>query len=231
MEAQMRQLRAALVACGALVLLLTATGAAAAADQGTILFVQGRPGVSVDICVGGTEVASKLAYGEHRLRRLDAGTVRLRFTEAAPGACTGRLLASRRREVTADTIRTVVLTRSAPRLLVFPATPRGDSGPNLGTFVLRHASDIGKAEFRYTSDESIPWYPYPSAEARFSKGDWGMGTVVAGVLMYWWADRPPSRAAIVAPVEIVIQPSTRIELLLLGTTLGNLKLIRVDTPT
>jgi hypothetical protein len=226
----MRQLRAALVACGALVL-LTAAGAAVAAGEGTILFVQGRPGVSVDICVGGREVASKLAYGDHRLQQLGAGTVRLRFTEAAPGACTGRLLASRRRAVTADTIRTVVLTRYAPRLVVYPATPRGGSGPQLGTFVLRHASDIGKAGFRYTSDESIPWYPYPAAEAPFSKGDWGIGTVVAGVRMYWWADRPPSRAAIAGPVEIVIQPSTRIELLLLGTAVGNLKLIRIDTPT
>ena len=227
----MRQLRAALTACATVVLLLVAVSAPVAADDGTILFVQGRPGVAVDICVGATEVISKLAYGEHRVRRLAAGTVAIRFTRAAPGACSGRMLATRRRTVDPDSSRTMVLTRFAPKLVVFPETPTGGAGRNLGTFVLRHAADIGKAGFRYTSDQSIPWYPEPSADAPFSKGDWGIGTVVAGVRMFWWAHRPPAQLVLAGPVEIVVEPSTRHELILLGTAAGNLKLIRIDTPT
>jgi hypothetical protein len=227
----MRQLRAAVTAGAIAVLLLVAMGAPVAAADGTILFVQGRPGITVDVCVGANEVASKLAYGEHRIRRLAAGTVTIRFTSAAPGACTGRMLATRRRTVDPDASRKMVLTRFAPKLLVFPETPDGDAGRNLGTFVLRHAADTGKAGFRYTSDQSIPWYPEPTAEAPFSKGDWGIGTVVAGVRMFWWAHRPPARTVIAGPVEFVVEPSTRHELILLGTAPGNLKLIRIDTST
>jgi hypothetical protein len=220
------------MACAAAVLLLVAAGAPVAAGDGTILFVQGRPGTTVDICVGATEVVSKLAYGEHRVRRLAAGTATIRFTKAEPGACTGRMLVTRRRTVDPDASRTMVLTRFAPKLVVFPETPVGGSGRNLGTFVLRHAADTGKAGFRYTSDQSIPWYPEPSdAEAPFSKGDWGMGSVVAGVRMFWWAHRPATRTVIAGPVEIVVAPSTRHELILLGTAPGNLELIRIDTPT
>jgi hypothetical protein len=227
----MRRSRTAILACGLVALLgVTLSVPAAGAGTGRILFVQGRPDVTVDICVGNVEIASRLAYGDSRARRLSAGTKVIRFAKAAPGACTGTSLATRRRPVTAGSDTTVVLTRFAPRVVVYPQTP-GVPGSPVGQFVLRHAADIGRAGFRYTSDQSIPWYPEPAVDAPFRKGDWGVGTAVADLRMFWWAHRPPEQAVIAGPVELVVEASVRHELVLVGTTLGNLELIRIDSPT
>jgi hypothetical protein len=226
----MRQLRRILLIVGAATLLGAVLGAPVTAAGGRILFVQGRPGTSVDICVGGKEVASGLEYGAHRARFVAAGSTRLRFTKAAPGACTGGQLAARRFEVGPGSDTTIVLTRDAPKLVVYPQTPSPARGPSVGTFVLRHAADTGRAGFRFTTDETIPWYPEPAVDAPFRKGDWGIGTAVAGLRMFWWAHRPPEQTVIAGTVELVVEGATRHELILVGTVLGNLRLLRIDSP-
>jgi hypothetical protein len=80
-----------------------------------------------------------------------------------------------------------------------PQTPSPARGPSVGAFVVRHAADVGRAGFCFTTDEMIPCYPKPAVDAPFPKDDWGIGTAVAGLRMFWWAHRPRSRRSSPAP--------------------------------
>ena len=219
-----------LLMTGAAVALLGAalSAPAAAAGSGKFAFVQGTPGVKVDICVGNTEIASNLAYGKYTRETVSAGGKLFRFFKAGPGSCSGAKIATWARTVVADSDTTVVLTKFAPRLVVYPdnlgqVPPLGN-----GTIINRHAADIGTAGFRYTTDEGTPWYP--AVDSPWEKGQWGWGWRVDALRMIWWAHQPPDQTAIAGPVELVVRGGFRHEQILVGSTVANVKLVRINTP-
>jgi hypothetical protein len=228
----MRQVKRLLMTGGAVALLGAALSMpVSAAGSGRITFVQGTPGVKVDICVGSTEIASNLAYGKYKAKVLSVGTRTIRFAKAAPGTCSGTGLYTWVRAVALDSDTTVVLTKFAPKkLVVFPDnyTSMMPLPAGSGMIIWRHASDIGTAGFRYTVDAGTPWYP--AADAPYEKGDWGWGWRDDGFRMLWWAHIPPVLNAIAGPIELLTEGDTRHEMVLVGTTLGNTKLVRIDTP-
>ena len=229
----MRQVRSLLLS-GAMIALLGATmsAPAAAAGSGKLTIVQGTPGIKVDICVGRTEVASKLAYGKYTRETVSAGAKLIRFHKAAPGTCTGAKITAWARTVVAGSDTTVALTRFAPRVVAFPDNLTSTPVPPVGwaRVIMRHAADIGTAGFRYTIDEGTPWYPEPTVDSPWEKGFWGWGTREDGLRMIWWVHIPPDQTAVAGPVELVVEGDTRHEMVVVGTTLGNTKLVRIDTP-
>ena len=56
-----------------------------AAVTPSVAFVNGIPGRSVDVCVGNTEVKSRLAYGKGAVRSVGIGTKTVRFRAASAG--------------------------------------------------------------------------------------------------------------------------------------------------
>ncbi len=229
----MRHFRTLLMTGAAVALLGASLSApASAANTGKLAFVQGQPGVRVDICVGNKEIVSGLAYGKYAKRVVSSGNKLFRFAKAAPGACTGKKIVAWTRSVTVGSDTTVALTKFAPRLVVYPDNLTSTPVPPAGSarVIMRHAADIGTAGFRYTIDEGTPWFPEPTADSPWEKGVWGWGTRVDGLRMIWWAHVPPNQTAIAGPLELVVEGDTRHEIVLVGTTLANVKLVRIDTP-
>jgi hypothetical protein len=226
----MRHFRA-LVMTGAAVALLGAalSAPASAANAGKITFVQGTPRTKIDVCVGNKEVVSNLAYGKYKVRLVSPGNKVIRFAKAAPGTCSGNKVASLVRTVAAGDNTDIVLTRFAPKLVIFDDNNLYAPPAGYGRILIRHAADIGAAGFRRSTDEGVPWYPSPTVDAPFNKGQWGGGNWSADTRMIWWVHQPPAQTAIAGPVELVVEDGVRHEYFLLGTTLNNVKFLRIDS--
>lgn len=216
---------------GAAVALLGAAlvAPASAATAGKFTFVQGQPGVKIDICVGRTEIVSNLPYGKYKVRLISPGSKIIRFAKAAPGTCSGSKVANLARTVGAGDNVTVVSTRFAPKLVVFDDNNDFLPGPGAGRILMRHAADVGEAGFRRTTDEGTPWFPTPTADSPFTKGQWGGGNWTAETRMIWWVHQPPAQTAIAGPVELVVEDGVRHEYILVGTTVNNARFLRIDS--
>jgi len=96
------------VAAGSIFVTGAAPASAGAGDP-TIFIVHGLPGAGkVDICIGGSEVASKVAYATRVKERVAAGKVNIKVRKATKGKCKGKLLAAGGATLGADANRTFV---------------------------------------------------------------------------------------------------------------------------
>ncbi len=127
---------------------LTAIAAPAAAvvlpperTTATVTVVQGIPG-NVDICVGGKEVASDVAFGKWASRTVETLRVyKVRVFRPDPRACAGTKLISRKVDLTAGRDVSLVLKLGSPRVVMFENPP------------LRIAADVPElpADFAFVS--------------------------------------------------------------------------------
>lgn len=214
---------AAMLGSALLVAILAAPASAAVVVQGRIVVVNGRPGGSVDVCLNGKEIKSSLRYGQHAARMANAGSRTLKFRKSSSGTCRGELLAQKSFELAAGSDWVVVLTKSAPgKVLAWDATPV------TYPVIVRHASDIGPAGFKYVNPEGgTPWYP--SADEPYSKGQYGVGNP-GGAGTVFWAHQPPAQEPIAGPVNVFPPAGTKSELILIGSSLGNVRLKLITLP-
>ena len=159
-------------------LAISAVGAPASAFSETHLaIVQGIPGVKVDFCVDGTEVNSRVRYGGRKfVEILNSDPVRITLKSYAkdPRKCKGTLLAKKRVDLDVNDDLTIVVTKRAPKVLVFDNSILGTlpaAEDMLMSF--RHAADIGRVTFHsHVFAEVFPPGPLdPAADPRWKKGD------------------------------------------------------------
>jgi hypothetical protein len=212
--------RAALAAAvGSALLVGILSAPAAGATQGRIAVVNGRPGSNVEVCLNGKEVKSSLRYGQHSAHKANPGSKALKFRKSSRGTCKGDALGQTTIALVAGGDWVVVLTKLSPNKVA-----KWDNTPFPGPVtVVRHAADIGPAGFKYAvaSDET-PWFP--TADAPFTKGQSGHGGNVEGGGLVFWAHQPPAQTPITVPVSVVHQDGSREELILIGTSLSNVRL-------
>jgi hypothetical protein len=138
----MRRYRGLLVALGSAVIAAGALTAPVAAVDPRLALVNGMPGRTVDVCVGTNEVRSNLRYGGWVERFVGPGSRIVRFRAAAPGKCTGAVLAHTVLLLAEDDDKTVVGTRQAPnKVVVFENLPY--AATTLAEIRFRHAGDLG----------------------------------------------------------------------------------------
>src|SRR5262245_46902442 len=112
--------RMVVLACAIAALVLGALAPPTAAVlHAHLAIVQGIPGRSVDVCIDGHEVRSKLKYGATTLRGALPGSHALRFRAAGPGVCQGARLGKATLELTAGDDLTIVATQLPPKVVVF----------------------------------------------------------------------------------------------------------------
>ena len=94
-----------------------ATGAAPASAGTTeplIFIIHGLPGAGlVDICIGGSEVASRVPYAGRVKTRVAAGKVSIKVRKATKGQCKGKQLAAGGATLAAEANRTFVASMAA----------------------------------------------------------------------------------------------------------------------
>ena len=225
----MRQVKRLLMAGGMVALTAALLGApAAAAGSGKVVFVQGTPGTKVDVCVGSNEVASKLAYGKYATRTLAAGSRTVKFRTAKAGTCTGGVLATWNTTVAAGSLRTVAITKHAPKVVVFPDTVTLGA-PIAGLYaraVWRFASDVDGLSLRYAYEDGIVWNP--TADAVFAKGQQGVGVAQVDENMLFWGYVQPDMSAVFGPLQVVGEDGWLYEEVVVGTQLSNLRVVRIE---
>jgi hypothetical protein len=124
----------------------------AARSPATVVLVHGIPGATLEVCASGNELMKDFRYGNHMRTRLDAGAYQLAVRAAAPGTCSGELVAKKRLVVADGQRLTIVASfrRAAPALLVFDdgeilESISGSAMPAFG--VVQHAARLGALDF------------------------------------------------------------------------------------
>lgn len=210
--------RAALAAMVGSALLVGALAVpSAAATKGRIAVVNGRPGSNVEVCLNGKEVKSSLRYGQHSAHKANPGSKTLKLRKSSRGTCQGDVLGQTSIELVAVGDWVVVLTKLAPKVVKWDASPWASSAT-----LVRHAADIGPAGFKYAiAGAGTPWYP--AEDVPYAKGWFGAGGYTESGLVFW-AHQPPGQTPITAPVTVLHRDGTRAELILIGTSLSNVRL-------
>jgi hypothetical protein len=220
-----RRARAVVISLIAIAIGLSAAAPAAAAHQGRIVFVNGRPGSNVEVCINGKEVTSSLRYGQHVVRLLGPADKMLKFRKSRSGTCRGDLLGKTSVALVPGGDWVVLLTRFAPnKVLVWDAATLGAS------IVMRHGADLGTVGFKWTVPESDgPWVP--ALDAPYVKGQWGWGYGAGvGKPHIFWAHQPPAQNPIAGPIAFTPEAGRRFEGILIGTSLGNVRLKLFSVP-
>jgi hypothetical protein len=217
----MRKFRVVAMAALAMALAVGVVGAPVAAANPKLLFVNGIPGRTVDVCVGNTEVRSGLKYGAHAQRFVAPGIRTVRFRVASAGNCNGTILAAHTRNFLVDEDLTLVGTKKSPsKVVVFVNPPLGAS-TNSAAF--RYAGDLGDINVAL----QLSTFMAPAALA--PAWDKGSQYYLAPSVSFWmgitlWrADTvDPFRDSMVQAVD-----GYRSEFILVGTTTANDRLIKV----
>lgn len=236
----MRKVKALLIGGLATACLVTAmvVPASAADTKGTLAIINGMPGRKVDVCLNGKEIRSGLSYGNTVQRPLVAtGAKRLRFHARDPRPCGGKLLAQRQFPLPPAGDLTIVLTKNAPRIVIFDNVALGEIPPlwtptPYAPFAIRHAADLAAdLAYRYWRGPA-PNVPI-SPSAIFIKGqeyrtnDASFGGFEVGNIV-------EARATLVGGAEIIAAAtvetvaSHRYEWILVGATHANARWVFLD---
>jgi hypothetical protein len=239
-----QRLKVAVIGAAVAALSITALGApvAAADTKGDFAFVNGIPGVKVDVCYKGKEVVSGLRYGKVAFRKVPKGVKAFKFFKKDPRTCKGKLLArSLAHDVKPDTDRTLVVTKVAPKVHSFDNVGLlGGTTGTAGPIVVRHAAELG--DVRFLVDVS-PVEPKPvdvdlastSAVGNvFSEGDQGIEGIVLGPPFRFVAllevARPDGRV-FRGPVIRYLPDYKRLEWILVGTKEKNARIVGFKRPS
>jgi len=211
--------------------------AAAADDTGTLAIVNGRPGAAVDICIGKRELRSGATYGSvFRKNVIKPGRKVIRFFKRNDArTCGGRRLAARVIEVGPGTDLTIVLTRRAPKGVIFDNTdpyflgevpPRGEPLTS-AVFGWRSAADFA-ADFHFTWWSPNPEQPIsPADDPVWNKGDEFTYGTEPNVL---WRIRATKSGTDVtfAQKSAMTRVSRRYEWILVGTYRANARFVLIS---
>jgi hypothetical protein len=242
----MKQVRKLTLAVAAAALAITALGAPAmgADDKGTLVIVNGRPGTKVDICIGNKELASKVPYGGYfRKNVIATGGKMLKFYKKDPRTCAGTLLAKKYLNVVANYDKTIVLTKDAPKVVMFDnyspqysgeIPPQGAASP-FAYLNWLHAADL-PANFLYTlwevSVPETPWFPnakvLPAVNVVWVKGDRYFQPIAGDTYIATLRATKPEDPETLAEKTALMKVSRRYEWVLLGTSAANAKMIVID---
>ena len=227
-----------LVIAGALAALASTSMAApagAADTTGTIAIVNGVPGLRLDVCINGDEIKSRLAYGRAVLRNSINTTEKiLDFYESDPRECKGRRVAHHDGiGLSAGDDLTIVVTKKAPRIVIFDNVGLGEIPPNggpTGSYIaMRHAADFS-ASFKVTlSFPEVPLTPDPAADPVWTKGDQSVEGVTPSFVIRVRATRP-DRSRTAAVKTATIAPETRHEWILVRLNADNARFAFLARP-
>ena len=225
-------------AASALVLTSVAMPAAASDTRGTLAIVNGVAGQKIDVCVGRKEKRTALPYGtSYEQDVIGTGKKVLRFYKVnRRKTCAGTLIAKRRLQVTAGSDWTLVVTRRAPRVLVFDNTdpflgeipPRGPALPD-SAYAIRHAAEFGaylKGSVWSVVDEQY-LSPFPSLIPLWSKGDERTESAAPAGVFIGVAAGVSGQSEPVAQRIARFRPGVRYEYVLVGTRPGNARMALV----
>ncbi len=211
--------------------------ATAADDTGTLAIVNGRPGAAVDICIGKRELHSGVRYGSvFRKDVIKPGRKVIRFYKRNDAqTCGGTRFASRVIEVVAGMDLTIVLTRRAPKVVIFDNTdpyflgqvpPRGEPLTS-AVFGWRSAADFA-ADFHFTWWSPNPEQPIsPADDTVWTKGaEFTYGTE-PDVLWRIRATTPGTDVTL-AQKSAMTKVSRRYEWVLVGTDRANAQFVLIN---
>ena len=236
----MHGLRKVILGCAVASLALVSLGAApaAAADTtGTLVIVQGRPGVNVDICIGSKEQRSNKAFGSvYEKDVIGTGARLLRFFKYNPNKkCGGTLIAKKVLHITPGWDQTIVLTKFNPKIVMFDNTspylgeipPRGASIASAALFAWVNAADF-TTNFHYTY-----WSPNPELPIGPAVNPvWAKGARLATSFPddYYMRIRAtlPEQADTVAQRAAYLKESRRYEFVLVGTNPNNARFMLIN---
>jgi hypothetical protein len=222
-------------AASALVLTSLALPAAASDTRGTLAVVNGWAGQKIDVCIGRKEKRTALPYGAtYEQDVIGTGKKVLRFYKVnRRKTCAGTLIAKRRLQVTPGSDWTVVVTRRAPRVLVFDNTdpflgeipPRGPALPD-SAYAIRHAAEFGaslKGSVWSIVDEQY-LSPVPSLIPLWHKGDERTESAAPAGVFIGVAAGVSGQSEPVAQRIARFRPGVRYEYVLVGTKPGNARM-------
>lgn len=234
----MRTVKASLI--GGLVpalLVIVSLPTMAADTKGTLAIVNGVPGKSVDVCLNGKEIKSGLAYGgKIQLATVATGAKTIKFHARDPRKCKGTLLGRDQFPLPAAADLTIVVTKEAPRVVVFDNTGLGEIPPagaptSDNLFAIRMAADVG-ADLSFDAWAGPPTNIPVSPSAVFSKGQENRSPNTSFGISPGFVWQP--RATIVggaAPVRAAAArtvASHRYEWILVGTKASNARWVFID---
>jgi hypothetical protein len=211
-------------------------------SKGTLAIVNGTPGKRVDVCLNGREIRSGLGYG--RVVSRDAakvGRTSIRFYAPDPRRCRGDLVAQTTFALDPGEDLSVVLTRKAPRVVVFDNIGLGTipplgapwEDPDIGLGAYRSAADLAvNLRVRvWTPGDDTPVEGFPTAAQLWTKGYELKDLYAADDIHRLRATLPGGSAAIADAGRVLIRASHRYEWILVGTKPGNARFVLLDRVT
>ena len=213
-------------------------GPAGAADtQGTLAIVNGIPGKRVDVCLNGREIKSDLAYGRVVLRDIvPVGGKSLRSYARDRRTCRGTIVAQKSFTLDPGADLTIVATKTFPRVVTFDnkvptflgEIPPSGAPATHAKIAWRHASDV-PADFKFrvwNPNAEQPVDPLDPA-AIWTKGDAFTENANAELVVQVRATLPGDSETI-ASKRAFLPASHRVEWLLVGTDIGNIRFVLID---
>ena len=180
----MRNIRTIALAAATATLVVSALGAPASAafGKGDIAVVNGRPGPSLDICIGNVKIKRNLPYGGKYWRSLNMGDKLLRaFIANGKARCGGTKVAQHPFGLVDGGDLTFVVTRKSPdKVVVYDNAAIATLGsvqpigPLLLTaaFAWRTAADLAAVNIFFKVRVTLPDTPVgPSVNPVWAKGD------------------------------------------------------------
>jgi hypothetical protein len=212
--------RSLVIAAATLSLAIGALGGPAAAQEPPrIAFVNGIPGRTVDVCVGNNEVKSKLKYGAWVQRTFNPGIRTVRFRNAAPGRCTGRILGTEQVTLIIDTDLTLVATKLPDKVIEWDNMTPPSAINTLGWMSIRHAADVGQVVFARETDvivSALPVVFVKGQEVRF---------VGISNQSFWLTATRIDKALPLAQGHFQVVEGRRLEIILVGTNASNARFV------
>jgi hypothetical protein len=172
-----------------------ATGAAPASAGTTeplIFIIHGLPGAGlVDICIGGSEVASRVPYAGRVKTRVAAGKVSIKVRKATKGQCKGKQLAAGGATLAAEANRTFVASMAAGKgkvtSFVNNVTP---TAPGQNRITAAHKMAAKALDVLNVGDTLI---------GGLAPGAAGTSTISAGGVYSLWAAKANTLDAVAGP--------------------------------
>jgi hypothetical protein len=209
------------IAVAALAASLVATPALANVGSATVVVAQGIPGVSLDVCQGGTALKSGLAYGGQVTKTLPVGPIILRFRKHSATACHGTLLASRSLTLTAGESLTLV-----PRVLNGAYSVPAYINDLLSeypaaTIVVRHAASFGTVDF-WVNGGTLPAVSGIASGAKLQTAIFSAGVTAL------WVSLHGAYAPVMSPIVVKLVGGHCYQLIAVGTSKSNYRFIVIN---
>lgn len=204
--------------------------ATAAPLDATVVFVQGFPGKTVELCVKNIEVKSNFQYGGKVKKKYGAGTYKVVFRQKAPGVCNGAKIAARK--VTLSSGESVTLVGgpkgSGPTIRFFNNDPLAAAPTAVfAAFMISHAAKLGALD-AYIAQVFEPLAPTPTI-SDIKQGKQGVWFVPEGFFSTWLVKKGTSQP-LFGPINKVSALQKVNHYVAVGSKQQNFKLVFFTTP-